>query len=52
MSSTRSSNRAAKLEQIARFVLGAALAAAVVWAMTEGGGPWSLSSGPGADVGT
>ena len=48
MSSTRSSNRAAKLEQIARVVLGAALAAAVVWAMTEGGMSWSLPSGSGA----
>lgn len=47
MSSTRSSNRAAKLEQIARFVLGAALAAAVVWAMAEGGGPWSSPPGAG-----
>lgn len=48
MSSTRSSNRAAKLEQIARVVLGAALAAAVLWAMTEGGVAWPLSSGSGA----
>jgi hypothetical protein len=47
MSSIRSSNRAAKLEQIARFVLGAALAAAVVWAMAEGGGPWSVTPGDG-----
>lgn len=47
MSSTRSSNRAAKLEQIARIVLGAALAAAVVWAMAEGGGPWSPTPGAG-----
>lgn len=47
MSSTRSSNRAAKLEQIARVVLGAVLAAAVVWAMAEGGTPWSEVPGNG-----
>lgn len=46
MSSTRSSNRAAKLEQIARVVLGAALAAAVIWAMTEGGMPGSAVGAP------
>lgn len=47
MSSTRSSNRAAKLEQIARIVLGAALAAAVLWAMAEGGAPWSVDTSGG-----
>lgn len=46
MSSTRSSNRAAKLEQIARVVLGVALAAAVIWAMAEGGMPWSATGVP------
>ncbi len=45
MSSTRSSNRAEKLEQIARIVLGAALAAAVFWAMADGGMPWSMTGG-------
>ena len=47
MSSTRSSNRAARLEQIARIVLGAALAAAVFWAMAEGGTPWPVTPGDG-----
>lgn len=43
------SNRAARLEQVARFVLGAALIAAVVWAVTDGGASWPLmSAGPGS----